>query len=200
MSTGTNTSTSKIVTIIVLIPILLGLWYVAPFALPMYKWQHVDLEKIAREHKDKGYTLQSLQKEFTFIVWYNPRGGRGSNDPCPWQIVESNPPWKSVYPNDIDEEKLLVRASLVDERDGEAISKLWIGVNPSEAFFRIKGFRLPPGTLGKPQGRPVILFQGLNLEKLDLTDGLNRESTVKQWENDDEWYDIRDDGFRPPPK
>lgn len=197
MASGTNTSTSKIATIVVLIPILIAAWFAAPWVLPVWYWQNVDIEAIARDHAKDGYTKESLGREFEWIVWYNPRGGRGSKDPCPFQIYQSNPPWKSVYPNATDEHELMVRVSLLSENDGEPISKIWIGVTPEEAFFKIKGYRYPPGTLGKPKGRPVLLYKPMSLEKIDINQGVPMVSIARGWENDDEWED-RDDGFTPP--
>ncbi len=199
MSTGTNNSSSKIATIVVLIPILAALWYAAPWVLPVWWWQNVDIEALARTNAEAGYTKESLEKEFDFVVYYNPRGGRSSTstDPCPFQIIESKPAWKTVYPMGVDEFELLVRCSLVDERDGEPISKLWVGSVSEEGFFKIRGWRFPPGSFGKPKGRPVVVFKGLSMEKLDLSKALSYEGTVKTWENDDEWED-RFDGWSKP--
>ncbi len=197
MASGTNTSTSKIATIVVLIPILAACWYAAPWALPVWRWQNMDIEKIARENADKGYTKKNLEKEFDMVVFYNPRGGRGSADPCPYQIVTMSPTWKSVYPNEIDEEKLLVRISLMDERDGNPIDKLWVGSVKEEGFFKIKGWRFPAGSFGKPKGRPVVVFRGLEMQKMDLTQAINMLGEVKNWETDDTWEE-RADGFTAP--
>src|SRR5688572_18644729 len=130
MASGTNTSTSKIATIVVLIPILIATWFALPWFLPMWRWQNLDLEVVARDHAQNGYTKKSLEQEFDLILAYNPRGGRGSNDPCPFQILQSNPPWKSVNPDNPDEFELKVRCAVISERDGEPISKLWIGTRP----------------------------------------------------------------------
>ena len=89
-----------------------------------------------------------------------------------------------------------MRCTLVSERDGEPISKLWIGGVKEERFFRIKGWRLPPGALGKNPKRPVIVYQGLSLEKCDLSVGIPMKEAVANWENDDKWRD-RDDGIGP---
>jgi hypothetical protein len=196
MASGTNTSTSKIATIVVLIPILIAAWFAAPWVLPVWRWQNIDVEAIAREHEKDGYTKESLQKEFEFVVWYNPRGSRGSGDPCPFQIYSSNPPWKTVYPESVDEHQLMVRCVVISEQDGEPISKLWIGTTPEEAFFKIKGWRYPPGSFGKPPGRPVIVYQGFSLEKVDISHGVSMVTNARAWENDDLWEE-RNDGFMP---
>jgi hypothetical protein len=197
MSTGTNNSSSKIALIVVMIPLLAAAWYAAPWVLPVWWWQNVDMEAIARKHAEEGYTKSNLETEFEFIVFYNPRGGRGSKDPCPYQIIESKPAWKTVYPNSIDEHELLVRCVLVDERDGEPISKMWTGSNEDEGFFKIRGWRFPPTSFGKPKGRPVVVFKGLSMEKLELNKSVTLLPTIKQWEKDDEWED-RSDGWVKP--
>lgn len=196
MSSGTNTSTSKIATIVVAIPILIAAWFAAPWVMPVWRWQNVDIEAIAREHEKDGYTKESLATEFEWIVYYNPRGGRSSNDPCPYQIYSSKPPWKSKYPGDVDEHELMVRATVISERDGEPISKLWVGTTPGESFFTIKGWRFPPGSFGKPKGRPVLVYKGFSLEKVDISKGMSMVTHAQTWENDDLWEE-RDDGFRP---
>src|SRR5271170_3407349 len=99
MSGGTNTSVSKIVTIMVLIPIAIAVWYAAPFVLPMYRWQYVDFAAIAKQN---DLTEDEVRKEFSMVVFYNPRTGV-ANDPSPFQIVESDPSWKSINPKNIDE-------------------------------------------------------------------------------------------------
>lgn len=197
MSSGTSTSTSKIAAIVVIVPMLIALWFALPWFLPMWRWQNVDLEKLARDFAKDGYTKKSLETEFTFVVHYNPRGSRTSGDPCPWQIVSCSPAWKSVYPDQTDENELLVRCSVISERDGETISKLWVGTVPEESFFKIKGWRLPPGTFNKPKGRPVIVYDGFSLEKVDINAGMNWKGTIRGWETDDDWED-RDDGWSPP--
>jgi hypothetical protein len=197
MSSGTSTSTSKIATIVVLIPILIAVWFALPWFLPMWRWQNVDFEALARDHGSKGYTKANLATEFEWIVFYNPRGGRSSGDPVPYQIYQSKPAWKSVYPDEVDEHELMVRATVISEQDGEPISKIWIGATPGESFFTIKGWRFPPGSFGKPKGRPVLVFQGFSLAKVDISQGISMASQAKQWENDDEWED-REDGFSKP--
>lgn len=196
MASGTNTSTSKIATIIVVIPIVIAAWFAAPWFLPVWRWQNIDWEALARDHSNNGYTMKALKQEFQFVVAYKPRGGRGANDPVPFQIITSSPAWKSVHPQAEDENELRVRCSVISEFDGEPISKLWIGTRDDEAIFKITGWRFPPGSFGKPKGRPVIVFQGFSLEKLELSQAINLVNTSRLWENDDEWEE-RDDGFTP---
>lgn len=63
MATGTNSSASKIATIVVLIPLLIAAWYAAPWVLPVWKWQNVDFEQIAKDYASEGYTKEKLEKK-----------------------------------------------------------------------------------------------------------------------------------------
>ncbi len=195
MATGTNTSASKIATIVVLIPILLGAWYAAPWVLPMWRWQNLDLEQIARDHAKDGYTQKRLEQEFEMVLWYNPRNNSKS-DPCPYQIYSCTPPFKTIYPEAIDEDKLLVRVSALNDHDGQGISDMWIGVIPAERMFKVIGWRLPPGSLGKAPGRQVVLYKGMSMEKLELNKAIPMADEGKLLENDDKWED-RYDGWDP---
>jgi hypothetical protein len=189
-----SSSTSKIATAVILIPVLILAWFVAPWILPVWRWQNVDFEDLA---KKSGIPESELRREFEMVVRYKPRYQKES-DPIPWQIVNCKPPWHSVNPKNLNEDKppLIVRCSLINDKDGEAISKLWVGQVPSERYFEIIGWRLPPGTFGKNPQRPVILFRGSSLKKMDLNAGLLKDSEVAGWENDDEWKD-RNDGWQP---
>ena len=195
MATGTNTSASKIAVVVVLIPILIAVWYALPWFLPMWRWQNVDLEQIAKDHTKEGYSLKQLEQEFEMVVWYNPRS-KSKLDPCPYQIYSCTPPLKQIYPNMEDEDKLLVRVSLVNDRDGFSISDLWIGNQPEERFFTIKGWRLPPGALNKPSGRQVVIYQAMSMAKVDLNKAIPLAMESKQMENDNDWEE-RYDGFDP---
>ena len=202
MATGTNSSASKIATIVVIIPLLIAAWYAAPWVLPMWAWQNVDFEQIAKDHSTEGYTKENLEKEFEMVVWYNPRKkGSTGEDPCPFQIYSCTPPLKSVHTGvDVVDEnspsKLLVRVSLVCDQDGGAISSMWIGVTPAERFFKITGHRLPPGTLNKPKGRQVVLYKGMSLTKVELNHGMSMSAEAKTLDNDDDFED-RFDGYEP---
>lgn len=192
MGVGTSTSSSKIALAVVVIPILVGVWFALPWFLPMWRWQNVDTEKISREHSAEGVTKKQLETSIDFLVWYHPRKAKG--DPSPFQIVSATPAWKGLGEKYEDEEKLLVRATVISERDGEPISKIWIGVAEEDHFFKIKGWRFPPGSFGKAKGRPVIVYDGYSLEKIDIGFALTTHAEVKGWETDDNWAD-RDDGF-----
>ena len=139
--------------------------------------------------------LSRLETEFEMVVWYRPRKNMKS-DPCPYQIYSCTPPIKQIYPDAVDEDKLLVRTSIVNDHDGGAISDMWIGVTPSERLFKLTGWRLPPGTLGKPPGRQVVLYKGMSMEKVELNKAVGMSDEGKQMESDDTWEE-RFDGFDP---
>ncbi len=193
MSGGTKTSVSKIATIMVLIPIAIAVWFAAPFVLPVYRWQNVDFQVLAKQY---DIPESELRTEFSMVVFYHPRVGV-ANDPSPFQIVECTPTWKSINPKNIDEAlptPLLVRCTVISDKDGEPISKLWIHNLPSERFFKVRAWRLPPGALGKNAKRPVILFS--SFENTDANYGVPHAQAVQTWENDDHMRD-RDDGIGP---
>jgi hypothetical protein len=187
MATGTNTSTSRVVTILVLIPFLLLAWYLAPYVLPVYQWRYVDFAAIA---KQSGIPESELRTPIDFIIRYHPRGPQ---DPCPWQISSSSPTWGSLDPQNLNEDSppLLVRCILVSAKDGQGISAFWIGGTPEERYFKVHGYRLPGGSLGKPGHRPVVLFDSWS--KLSIGDGIVRSSTDNSSENDDAFARRRDD-------
>jgi hypothetical protein len=194
MSGGTKTSVSKIVTIMVLIPFGIVAWFGAPFLLPVYRWQNVDFTALSKQY---DIPETALRTEFSMVVFYHPRAGV-TNDPSPFQIVECTPAWKSIYPMDIDEAQptpLLVRCTLIGDKDGEPISKLWIHNQPEERFFKIRCWRLPPGALGKNAKRPVLLYSSFEL--VDLNYGVPKAGTIAGLENDDHMRE-RDDGIGPP--
>jgi len=194
MSGGTKTSVSKIATILVLIPIGIAAWFAAPFVLPVYRWQYVDFAALAKQY---GLSEAELRTEFSMVVFYHPRTGV-ANDPSPFQIVESSPTWKSVNPNNIDEAlptPLLVRCTVISDKDGEGISKLWIHNLDSERFFKVRCWRLPPGALGKNPKRPVLLYSSFDTE--DFNYGVPKAGAIIGLENDDHMRE-RDDGIGPP--
>ena len=196
MSGGTNSSVSKIAMLAVIIPMGALAWFIAPWFMPVWRWQNLDFAAMAKEHEKEKLTESILRTEYDMLVWYSPRK---PGDPIPFLIVSCNPPIHTVWPDYTNESTppLLVRATVVSERDGEPISKIWVGATPEERFFKIRGWRLPPGSLGKPQKRQVVVYQGFSLEKLDIGLGVQKRSDIQGWERDDnprEWPE-RDDGF-----
>lgn len=196
MSGGTNSSVSKIAMLAVAVPLLALGWFMAPWIMPVWRWQNLDFAAIAKAHEKEKLTEAMLRQEYDMVVWYK---ARKAGDPMPYVIVSCNPPIHTIwpdYPNEVTP-PLLVRATVVSERDGEGISKMWVGATPEERFFKIRGWRLPPGSLGKNPKRTVVVYQGFSLEKVDISIGVQKRSDVERWEVDDnprEWPD-RDDGF-----
>ncbi len=193
MSAGTNSSSSKIAVVVVMIPLLLLAWYAAPWVLPMWRWQNVDWPVIAKQN---DLAESDLRREFDFVVRYHPRG---KGDPAPFQIVSMSPTWKSVDRKNMNEHEppLLVRCTLVNDHDGESISSLWIKATSQENYFKIHGWRFPPGAFGKLAKRPVIVYQGMSMAQVDFNTAVPLEGQLANAENDDHMRK-RDDGWQPP--
>lgn len=193
MASGTNKNIAFIATVAVVIPILVGAWFAAPIFLPMYRWFDVDLRGISRTLRIPEKTLAT---EFKLEVRYNPRG---DGDPAPWQILDTQPAWSTLYPGeDNDEEKLLVRCQMLSANDGKPPATTFINNTYQDRYFHVTGLRLPPGSLpGQVAKRPVLIYRPLDMTKMTINEGQGWRSNVAQWENDDDWEN-RDDGWRPP--
>lgn len=178
---------ARIAAIVVLIPLGIIAWYVAPWFLPMWAWQKLDFEKLAR---DKGVPVAELRREFTMVVRHAPRG---DDDPVPWQIVSMEPVWDKA-----DEHQYLVRATVVSDRTGMPPSGLLLNSgHRRDRYFRITAWRLPPGSLDFNRQRPVVVYRGGSLEKLDIPQAESADGTIRdaRWENDD--LEV-DDGWMAP--
>ena len=205
MAAGNKTSTSKIATILVLIPLILLGWWASSIFFPVWRWSHMDFEKLAAEKK---YSEAELRREFHMIVRYYPRGEK---DPFPWQIVKMNPIWSSDQEPDIDETDTLVRCDLISENDGSPPGLLTMGSGTtwSDRYFQLTGWRVPSGSFGRANSkRPLVIYKGFSLSKLPASgeEGLSAgywrqvleldEPAANKWTNDDFWPD-RQDGFKP---
>ena len=151
---------------VVLIILLIVGWFVAPLFFPVYLWLHVDLEEEARR---AGVPLETLKIEHDIILRYNPRGN-DKRDPAPWEILEMSPEWfeqnSKEWPRE-DEFEISVRCVILSDQTGEPPNKLFIGGLEKDRYFRCKGIRLKPGSLGSTSTRPVVLYRGSTWEKLD---------------------------------
>ncbi len=174
-----------------MVPILVGMWFAAPSFLPMYWWTKVDLNAIARS---SGIPRSQLETLFDLRVRYEPRG---EGDPLPWQIINMTPAWVSVYPNAESEEALLVRCTLLSQNDGQPPSTTFINSTYKDRYFKVKGYRLPPGTNGSNAKHPVVIYERMSLETMGITDADSTRTMVKMWESEDLWQD-RDDGWEAP--
>ncbi len=170
----------------VLIPVLVLGWYISPLFLPMWRWQNLDFEKIAKE---KGVPVAELQRQYQVVIRHAPRG---EGDPTPWQIMTMDPPWEKA-----DEDKLMVRVSAVSDRTGEPPSAFKLGSgHRRDRYFSATAWRLPPGSCGFNAKRPVVVYDAGSFDKLDVPQAEMMDAHVHQdrWPNDDEEVE---DGWEP---
>jgi hypothetical protein len=162
-----GTVSSKLATIIVVIPLLVLIWFLAPLALPVWRWRNMDFQELAAKTK---ISAKELQIEYKVTARYQPRG---ENDPCPWQVCMMDPAWSSTSEQHQDEDKLLVRCSFVSDRDGSGPSKLFLGSGGPAGFkdhyWKADCWRFPAGTFGFNKYHPVVVYRADTLEKLDVT-------------------------------
>lgn len=198
MAIAKTSAGAKIATIFALIPIGLLLWYAAPYIMPVWRWQHLDGPNTwARIAKERNLPESLLRTEFKIVLRHAPRNGPGK-DPTPWQMVSSDPTWLSLNEDKHeDETNVLVRCSIISDRDGTPPSELWVGANRDEKFFKVTVWRFPPGSFGKNAKRPVLVYQAGTLERLSIGDGQGLRGQVESMESDDKWEE-RDDGFGAP--
>lgn len=186
---------SKVAAIVVLAPLLVVAWFAAPLVLPIWRWRHLDLPKLSA---DTHVPIRELAQEYDVLMRYHPRKVEG--DPCPWQIISSDPTWLSVDDQHADEDHLLVRCTFISECDGKPPSKLFLGSGSyKDRYWRAKALRLPPGSYGFNKKRPVVVYRRGTLEKCDFTQSqvLEADCTgvgTEKYENDD---DAVDDGVMP---
>lgn len=189
-----KSSSSKIITLIILIPALLLLWILAPYALPVWRWMNVDWEAQA---KLLGVPRAQLEKPFKMVVRHGPRG---PNDPIPWQIVTCEPLWNSIYPDAEIEEDTLIRCTMVNDGTGQPPSQMLVGSGSKrDAFFTVTAWRFKPGSFGLNAKRPVVVYDGQSIEKTDATTAISLDTAIRgkykpAQTNDDKW-EARDDGF-----
>ena len=186
-------SASKIVTLLVVI--LLGwiFWHFAPMFLPRYRWVHVRTDQIAKEATARGLptTVAKLETQFDIVFGYMPRG---KDDPRPWVLFRMNQPWHEFTGNpDDDETTLMKRCAIISDRTGEGISGYLLGSGQyKDRFYKAKAWRFPPGSLGFPEIRPVVMFEAMTLEKCDIGEAevLSAASRDgRQWQPDDDEYE-----------
>lgn len=189
MAAGTNKNVAYIAIIGVTIPILVAAWFAAPTFLPMYRWMDVDLRRIAQ---DSGLSEAAVATEYTMKVRYNPRG---EGDPLPWQIITCAPAYHTVNTKVEDEAEVLVRCTFVSANDGKPPGTAFINSTYKDRYYTAKGLRLPAGSLGFNAKRTVVIYNPLDLVRMEITQASMTQLEIKAWESDDEWND-RDDGFQ----
>jgi hypothetical protein len=185
-----KTSTPRYITWLFIGLFLVGCWFIAPFFLPMWKWQNVDFDKIAKE---RSIDANLLKTEFDVTVRFHPRGFR---DPIPWQIIQMKPEWGPLADENEDEDHVLVRCSLIGDRTGTPPGALWVGNTPRDRYFKMKAWRFPGGVFGLHAKRPILLYQGMTFDKCSIGEAQRLEFEVNSWPNDDEWRE-RDDEWSP---
>ncbi len=196
-----KSSSSKLITIIILIPVAIAAWFIAPFFLPVWRWTHVDWEVLAKEH---GVSVEVMRKPFAMVVRHAPRG---EGDPLPWQIVECKPKYNEVFPQEESEHEdnwtMLVRCNLINDQSGNPPSALLLGPIPNERYFSVQAYRIKPGTSLNPGKRPLVIYEGSSIDKIGFQRANGLDETIRQenakWSNDDE-MEGRDDGYRAPGK
>lgn len=195
MVAGTSKSMAWIAFLGVMIPICIGLYFMADMFLPMYTWLKVDLKAISAS---TGIAESQLAIKFKMKVRYNPRGG-SANDPMPWQILEMDPPWASLHPKQPDEDEtgVFVRCTFVSGNDGRAPSTTFINNTYKDRYWTCEGIRLPPGSLGFNAKRPVVIFDQMSKSIMSITEADTTRQSVADYQNDDEWED-RADSFKTP--
>jgi hypothetical protein len=190
MVAGTNKSVAYIAFLAVIIPILIAAWFAAPTFMPVYRWLHVDLKAISAT---SGIPEAQLATEYAMRVRYNPRG---EGDPLPWQIISCNPPYPISNPEE-DETNVLVRCNFLSGNDGTAPGTTFINNTYKDRYYNVKALRLPPGSQGCKNKRPVVVYVALDFVRMDITGASSSQQEVAGWETDDEWEE-RDDGWKAP--
>lgn len=186
-----QSSASKII-ILLLLAVLGAIAYaLAPMFLPVYRWMNVDFAKIAREATARGIPTSAalvakpFEVEFAYVE-------RGPDDPRPWVLLSMNPTWAEATGDVEDEAGLALRCTVIGDRTGKPISGFLLGShNYKDRFFKAKVWRLPPGSLGLDKERPIILFDAMTLEKMDIGRAEELNYQLKNhlvWTQDEDGY------------
>jgi hypothetical protein len=176
-------------TLVVIAPVLILMWFLAPLALPIWRWRNLDFDKLS---KDFNVPVTELKTEYSVTLYYHPRT---QTDPMPWQMLDLNPTWLSINDKHNDETGELIRCTLMSERDGTGPSKFFLGSGSyRDIFWKAKIWRLPPGSFGKNKFRPVVVYKAFELEKCDMTECEVLQSEMqnrgtRSWTNDDKDVD-----------
>jgi hypothetical protein len=186
-----NSSSSKIVGALLLIPVVIGLVYVSTFFLPLWRWVNIDFKAMeAKTHVKQA----ELEKKYDFKVRYHPRAPK---DPVPFQLFELSPNWNE-NPDHPDEDHLLVRVVFISDLTGTGPDEGYIGDNDKGRYFKGTCWRLPKGSIpGVNKFHPVILYEGASTPMTNAEVGFwaYQINNTSGWRNDDD--DI-DDGFKVP--
>lgn len=189
-----QSSASKIIILLLLVVLGAIAYALAPMFLPVYRWMNVDFAKIAREATARGMPTSAalvgkqFEVEFAYVE-------RGPTDPRPWVLLSMNPTWAEATGDaEQDEAGLARRCIVIGDRTGKPVSSFLLGShNFKDRFFKAKAWRLPPGSLGLDKERPIILFDAMTLEKMEIG---RAEQINYQLKNQDIWTPD-DDGYTP---
>jgi|GEM_PF-3886884 len=182
MSARPQSSTSRILTVFMLVGFGALVWFVAPFFLPVYRWIHVDFADVSAKANANGYKVTAGQvgEKYKVEFGYLPRG---KGDPRPFVLLKMTPEYYSIIPDDdfsVDEEGLLLRATIINDRTGEPPSAFMLGTGQfKDRYFRAEAWRFPPKSLGLSTGeRPVILYDTMTIEHMSLGEAQYQQSLV----------------------
>jgi len=198
MSARPQSSTSRILTVFMLVGFGALVWFVAPWFLPVYRWVNVDFAEISAKANANGYrvTADQVGKKYLVEFGYVPRG---KGDPRPWVLLKMTPEYYSVVPDDdfsVDEEGLLLRATIINDRTGEQPSEFLRGAGQfKDRYFRAEAWRFPPKSLGLNTGdRPVILYDSMSLEKMSIGQAQHQQGLIDNTSlsipDDDGWVPL----------
>lgn len=190
-----KTSASGIITLFLFALFGVGAWFISPMFLPVYRWRNVEFATIAAEATRRGTptTTALVSTEFDVEFTY---ASRGPGDPHPWLLLAMTPTWAEATDDEAnDESGRAIRCNVIGERTGESVSQFLLGSNHyKDRFYRARAWRLPPGALpGFGSERPIILFKGGTLEKLEYT----RAEVLHFALRDPKIWELDDDGWAP---
>ena len=182
MAAVNQTKWSKVTFLIIFVVVGVVGYLVGPLFFPMYRWQHVDLTKIAQA---TGVPEAELSQVYTVQLRYNPRRVGKLEDPVPWQVLTSDPDDARMEPY------VQHRVLLLSDQTGSPPSKLRLAGVDRERFFTAKVIRLPPKSLGHNIQRPVLLYEGYSLNRQTISEGITWLGQLKadDWLSDDSDFD-----------
>lgn len=181
---------SRLAMIMVIIPMVAVAYFISPLFLPRWRWENMsNWEELAQK---LGKPKEQLQKTYVVVMRHAPRG---EGDPTPWQVISSEP----LYDPENDEPKHKVRVSLINDRNGEPMSRLRLGSgNYRDQFFKGTVWRFPPGAFGMNKFHPVLVYKASDFDKVESMEAYRwsgEMSDGQNWTNDD---DEIEDGFKKP--
>ena len=199
-------SSSKLVSLLVLAVGVVLFFALGDLALPMYRWMTIDWEGMAQK---AGVSSEQLQTKRDYVIRYHPRKGAGE-DPYPWQIVQKDgnkmPAWvkdgAGKTPDNQYEYQTLIRCRLISDRTGTTPREPWeinYGMTFQDRYFKVAGWRLPPGATGEEDKRCLLMIDVMSVDKMTISEAtgyhhdLPRHLKSGEWLSDDDWQERLDD-------